>query len=531
MPPKGHLTQAELRRARLVGLLAVLIGYAIDGALTRAVIPKLADLVRLVLALEGTPPELLEPRVRQFMALNGAEAAVWLGLGMTALGGFVGAALAGRRRLEHAIAVGVLSALTGVPLLVALILSGVVDARVWVVLGSILEAIPAAMAGGGVALLVPRDWPLTLLPPLGRDAAAAPAPPAPDSSEGSMAVPDTAAFAEERRFSFHGTGGELFGIHVVNMLLTFLTLGVYRFWAKVRLRKFLYSHTEFEGDRFEFHGTGKEALNGWSRAMGILGVPLVVVRAAERFVSPQVALGLEMLVMLVGAFVLPVAICGAWRYRLSRTEWRGLRFSFRGRPRQAVKVFLSSTLLVVLSLGLCVPLVQVNLHRFLVQEAYFGTRRFGFDGRGGDLVRPFALAWLGIVGALALGARFVRETSGLSLVPAAVVAAVLWAWYAAHKQRYVIGHTTFDAARLRSTVTGAGLLGLYVVNFFLVAATFGLGVPWAKVRSMRYAIDHLAIEGPLDLDAIAQDAREATATGEGIADVVDADAIDIGVGV
>jgi hypothetical protein len=37
---------------------------------------------------------------------------------------------------------------------------------------------------------------------------------------------------------FHGTGGTFFGIHLVNTLLTFVTLGFYYYWAKVRVRTF-----------------------------------------------------------------------------------------------------------------------------------------------------------------------------------------------------------------------------------------------------------------------------------------------------
>jgi len=44
-----------------------------------------------------------------------------------------------------------------------------------------------------------------------------------------------------RRPSFHGSGTALLGIHVVNVLLILLTLGVYYFWAKTRVRRYLFS--------------------------------------------------------------------------------------------------------------------------------------------------------------------------------------------------------------------------------------------------------------------------------------------------
>src|SRR5262247_2823684 len=60
------------------------------------------------------------------------------------------------------------------------------------------------------------------------------------------------------RPAFLGSGGTLLGIHVVNVLLTLSTLGVYYFWAKTRVRRYLFSESEFAADRFAYHGTGRE---------------------------------------------------------------------------------------------------------------------------------------------------------------------------------------------------------------------------------------------------------------------------------
>ena len=44
-----------------------------------------------------------------------------------------------------------------------------------------------------------------------------------------------------RRLVFHGVGGSLFGIHIVNILLSIVTLGSYYFWGKVRVRNYTYT--------------------------------------------------------------------------------------------------------------------------------------------------------------------------------------------------------------------------------------------------------------------------------------------------
>jgi uncharacterized membrane protein YjgN (DUF898 family) len=37
------------------------------------------------------------------------------------------------------------------------------------------------------------------------------------------------------RLSFHGTGGALFGIHIVTLLLSLVTLGIYSFWGRTKV--------------------------------------------------------------------------------------------------------------------------------------------------------------------------------------------------------------------------------------------------------------------------------------------------------
>ncbi len=55
-----------------------------------------------------------------------------------------------------------------------------------------------------------------------------------------------------QKLEYHGTGGTLLGISIVNLLLTILTLGIYSFWARTKLRRYFYAETELAGDRFAF---------------------------------------------------------------------------------------------------------------------------------------------------------------------------------------------------------------------------------------------------------------------------------------
>jgi uncharacterized membrane protein YjgN (DUF898 family) len=346
--------------------------------------------------------------------------------------------------------------------------------------------------------------PVARLSPFARPPAAAAPPVGP--AEGAPARPVAAPeppIAASRRFSFHGTGASLFGVHVVNAFLTLATLGVYYFWAKTKIRSWTLSHAEFEGDRFAYHGTGGELFVGFLKALGILFVPAALLNLLPELLdAPAEVRSLAGLLgsLLVILFI-PVAWVGARRYRLSRTSWRGIRFSFRGRVRDFVWLFVSGVLLSFLTFGVYYPFFVTRRQAFLVSHSWFGSARFAFDGNGRHLLGPF----LGSV-------LLLPFTLGLS-----------WFWFLAARHRLFVGHTTFGQARFASGVTAPRLAWLIVSNLLLVLVTVGLAWPWARVRAIRFTTRWVSLEGPLDLTPVRQDARDASTTGEGLAGFFDTD--------
>lgn len=306
-----------------------------------------------------------------------------------------------------------------------------------------------------------------------------------------------------RRLSFHGAGGSLFGIHIVNVFLTLITLGTYSFWGRVRVRKYLLSETAFEGDRFAYHGTGRELLTGYSKAMLVFGLPISLLNHVPELLGLGLAVQIPaaMLAAGIGLVFIPIAMVGARRYRLSRTSWRGIRLSFRGRLADFIKLFVKCALLTMITLGLYYPVFETRRHAFLVSHSYFGNEKFHFDGNGRDLFWSYVLALLLSVPTLGL----------------------CWFWFLAKKQRYFWDHTTFGPARFHSTVTGGRLLLLKLGNLLLLIVTAGLGWSWVLVRNTRFAFAYLTLGGDLDLEAIQQEAQVVSTTGEGLADFLDVD--------
>ena len=310
------------------------------------------------------------------------------------------------------------------------------------------------------------------------------------------------------RIFFHGEGGPLFGMHALNTLLTLLTAGIYYFWGKVKVRKFFYNETELDGDRFAYHGTGKELFLGWLKIAFLFAIYVAGLVAVQKYLGDSAEAVIQLVTMVLVLFLLPAVLVGSRRYRLSRTSWRGIRFSFRGSSGELLSIFLKGTFLNLLTFGFYTPYFLNKLRSFFTSHSYFGTRRFDYDGVGKELFNAYFKAYF-----------LMLLTFGF-----------YWFWYQAWLHRYYWDHTSFGNARFRSTVEGGELLGLSFTNWLMIVFTLGLAYPWAQVRNARFFVENLHLEGALDLDAIRQEAQEASATGEGAAEFLDAGAFDADIG-
>ena len=80
-----------------------------------------------------------------------------------------------------------------------------------------------------------------------------------DDNQGSRSSPlreSVAVDTPRGAFGYTGNAGDLAKIVAVNALLGIVTLGIYRFWGKTRLRRYFWSHVSFEGDPLEYTGRG-----------------------------------------------------------------------------------------------------------------------------------------------------------------------------------------------------------------------------------------------------------------------------------
>lgn len=299
----------------------------------------------------------------------------------------------------------------------------------------------------------------------------------------------------DHRLFFDGEGARFFSIWAVNAILTIITLGLYYPWAKVAMRKYIWNETRLEEDRFVFHGTGKELFRGFIIVYGAI-ILLTIVMSFFPY-------GVVLLWLFV-ILIMPYAIFGAWRYRVSRTSFRGIFFSFKGDMGEFSKLFYINMFLTIITFGIYASWMRVNVMKYLFEHTNLGQYEFGFRGRGDDL---FGINILGAI---------------LSVITLYIYVP----FYVKNRFNFIVNHTIIyhddNESAMESTLEGSEAFGTMFVNMLILIFTLGIGFPWVMVRHMKMFFNNVQIPGEVDFDCLEQDADDfRDATGDDLLDVLD----------
>ena len=277
---------------------------------------------------------------------------------------------------------------------------------------------------------------------------------------------------KDYKLSFHGQGKDYFGIIIVNWLLTIITLGFYYPWAKARNLQFLYGSTALENDRFAFHGTGKEMFAGFIKTIVIFGVIYGILLLFIYLEMPILGL-----ILFYFAFIaiIPVAIHGSYRYRFSRTSWRGIRFGYRGDRSNLFTSFFKWVFFSIITLGIYGSWMEMKLRSYLLSNVRAGNIEFNYTGIG---LEYFILNLKGFL---------------LSLITLGIYS--FW-WYKDLLAYYVDNlsmHKDGQQIKLKSVATAGDLFKMIMGNFLIVIFTLGLGYAWAITRTMNFMVSKIKL--------------------------------------
>ena len=286
-----------------------------------------------------------------------------------------------------------------------------------------------------------------------------------------------------RCFSFQGRTSTAFGIFMKGLLLTIGTLGLYWPWALTERRRYFWGNTEFEGSRFRYSGRGADLFRGVLLVSGLYGLVGMLVAQAFRWLSPKtgvISVGVILLVYLF--YVYPRLLLGSYRYRASRSEWRGIRFRIEAGFRDFYAVYFRGLLLTILSFGIYAPLFLEDLFAFGITRLHLGTKRFRYEG---DRLE-FAFQWF-------LHFVVFGFLSGGLYLP----------WARARLLAIRVGRIRWGDARLESRVSGLSFLG-FSIRSFLAPLTLFLIHPSNAVNRVRKLVEGLSWVGPLEPASIEQ---------------------------
>jgi uncharacterized membrane protein YjgN (DUF898 family) len=253
------------------------------------------------------------------------------------------------------------------------------------------------------------------------------------------------------------------------VILTLLTLGIYRFWYRTNLRRWYRTNTIVDGDALAFHGTAKELFIGFLIAVAIFAPLYGLVLLAGVFAGEKLG---NVISVAYGAVFLTLAQFGfyrARRYRLTRTSWRGLRFDQVGSAWRYAAYSLGYMLLTVLSFGILFPLMRLKLEAHRIRHTRFGTAAGSFDAPLAPLMKRWLVTWvlmLTFVGGLGLAAfgvsnapaRMGHIAGPLNIVFLPLVACLLptlpmyfWVRYVSFEFLHFANHTKLGDVAFRSS--------------------------------------------------------------------------------
>jgi uncharacterized membrane protein YjgN (DUF898 family) len=333
-------------------------------------------------------------------------------------------------------------------------------------------------------------------------------------------APVPAASQDFHRLSFTGNAAEYFGIWIVNILLTIITLGIYSAWAKVRRNRYFYGNTVLLGRAFEYHAKGKQIFIGRLIVLGCLVVYNIILA-----VLPVAGL----IVGLVALCFFPWLIMRGLRFSARVTSYRNVRFNFVGKMGGAFIAFMAGPFVALVSFGILAPFASRWMSRYIGNNLRYGGRPFASNPRLG----PFYKNWLEtlaisfasaiVVAAIVMGtlratgsfdyATFVEysQDSRFTVITALIgvyafifiVGGMAYFFYWAGVRNIAWSATAFDGKHeVKSDLSRSRYAWIAVSNVAVTVLTLGLMRPWAAVRMARYTNEHTAVRFDGDVGEI-----------------------------
>ncbi len=326
---------------------------------------------------------------------------------------------------------------------------------------------------------------------------------------------------------FSGKGGEFFGIWIVNILLTIVTLGIYSAWAKVRTLQYFYGHTKVDGHSFRYLATPIQILKG-----RLIAFAIIALLSVGTHISPIFAL-----VFAVAAiFGMPWLLVQGIKFNLRMTAYRNVRFGFHGTYGQAMLNFVLMPILAVFTFYLLMPYVLKRMDHFIYNNISFGGRKLTVNNEGSKYYEAAIITFVASVGGMialviilmifgfsgaALGGGNVDNLGPiagavmfiLTMVGYIAILTVSQAIYRSMIRNHVFAKAEFEGlATFKSQTTVSDYAALIFTNYAMIACTLGLAYPVTKVRTALYLAQNTQVSVNPAIDDLTDPLKQDSST-------------------
>jgi len=335
-------------------------------------------------------------------------------------------------------------------------------------------------------------------------------------------------------FNFHGKTGEFWGIWIVNVLLSVLTLGIYSAWAKVRTNQYFLGSTEIDNHRFSYLATPMQILKG-----RIIAVVIFITYYFTSSFFPIVGIVLMIALM----FLFPFLICSSLRFNMRMTSYRNVRFNFTGQYKDTFVNFILLPIASVFTLYLLLPWVLKRIDSFLIANTMYGNKSFeptlstGRYYKAAAITAVLSIVVMGLLTTVMfkLGTSIIpaeagetpQFSGGMLIIMASFILLfnLIGAYYQATIRNHIFKETELnDVATFNSNYSFTSLAWLHVSNMLIIIGSVGLAYPWAKIRLANYAVTRTEIFALSGIDNVLDEMGEqSSALTEELANAFDID--------
>ncbi|HEY0922826.1 YjgN family protein [Rheinheimera pacifica] len=337
------------------------------------------------------------------------------------------------------------------------------------------------------------------------------------------------------KVAFSGDAGEFFGIWIVNLLLSIVTLGIYSAWAKVRTNQYFYGHTRIDSQPFRYLATPIQILKG-----RIIAVIIFALFFTASSLSPVLAVVLAFLFLLAS----PWLIVQSLKFNMRMTSYRNVRFAFHGDYLGAFKYFVLLPVLAVFTLYLAMPWVLKKIDRYICSNTSFAGQKMQINTDTSSYYIAVLVAMAAvmgvitvmiIVGAVLVGVMAATGIADAGVATVLVTAAVFVLYFFAFTLSGAIYHSMIrnhifertelpGIAKFKSEMQVMPYLWLTVTNLLAIIFSLGLAYPWAKVRKAAYLASVTTIAVYPQADSLVDQVQQSSnAFGEEAAGLFDID--------